>query len=123
MLIIFSNEGTWYYFPKVKKSFNKYINWIDKIIKKFENYNIVISPPPSDPKTYSLAKRFSEKYPNVELLNMDDSCYRYISCSSVVLSYSSSVVLEAYLLNKKAYFIQPATGITGIFKKKNIYIR
>jgi len=118
LLIIFSSFSTWYHFPKVKESFNKYICWIDKIIKKFKNYHVVISPHPSDLKTYSLAKKFFEKYPNVELLNMEDSCYRYISSSSIILSYSSSVVLESYLLNKKAYFIQPAIGLTGIFKKK-----
>jgi len=52
-----------------------------------------------------------------KMIMKSGACYKYLSSADFVFSYSSTFILEAASIGKKAYFLQPGVGATTILKK------
>lgn len=119
IMIIISHLHSWSKFRNVKDSYNEFFIWIKKIKDDFPRYKIIFFCFSND---YDQAKKINnfikDNKMNAKLVVKSRACYKYLSSADFVFSYTSTFVLEAASIGKKAYFLQPRVGATNILKKK-----
>lgn len=119
IMIIISHLHSWSKFRNVKDLYNEFFIWIKKIKDDFPRYKIIFFCFSND---YDQAKKINnfikDNKMNAKLVVKSRACYKYLSSADFVFSYTSTFVLEAASIGKKAYFLQPRVGATNILKKK-----
>ena len=121
ILVIGVNLISWLHVnEQQKKNYYNHIKLIKKISLKYPNLNICIKHHPgngSDPIELNILKGS-----NVKFLKAESNSYTYIKNSKVILSCSSTMVLEAYGINGKAYYINPNYD-NHVFFEKNKFLK
>jgi len=118
IMIIISHLNTWFNFRNVKDSYNEFFIWIKKIKNDFPRYKMIFFCFSND---YDQARKINnfikDNNMKAKMIMKSGACYKYLSSADFVFSYSSTFILEAASIGKKAYFLQPGVGATTILKK------
>lgn len=116
ILVVGVNLFNWLYFnKKQKENYYNHLELIKEISLKYSNLNIYLKHHPNntkDPIEHEILKDSNVNYLKPEL-----NSYSYIKNSKVIFSCSSTMVIEAYGINGRAYFINPKHDNFAFFEK------